>query len=265
MMLLALLRSRFKPGAPSCPGLKRAKQKTGSFREQKQNRNKRLRLLWAVLCLLPAWAWGQQQFQLSDYLASQPGDTLQLRYGLPGRLAGQPMLLAFDTAGSGQIQRLLNGLPSQVFALDSLRGWALYAIGQEKGSMLKLDEPLKMAPALVGKGQSYTAQGTFVLYENGRRAGAGQIAARVQVQGHDSSATHLHNFGDCLVLTTTVEWQLPSGMLAGYEFKEWYARDTGLVKVAGQEFRKDKAGRVSSAERLAAMLEKAFVGGAWLE
>jgi hypothetical protein len=221
-------------------------------------------IFWA-LGLLPTFAAGQRAFHLTDYLCSQAGDTLQLRYAQPQRLTDQPMVLTFDTLPGGLRQRLLAGQPSQTYRLDSLQGWMLVSLGNAQGRQLVLDEPLRLAPPVVALGEAYAAQGTYVLHEQGRPVGKGAIACQVLVQGNSASRTFLRNFDDCLVLLTAIEWRLPDGTTAGFELKEWHARGLGLVKVSGKEFRKSKTGALLSTEHLAAILERAFIHGSWLD
>jgi hypothetical protein len=225
---------------------------------------RRAGIFWA-LCLLPAFALGQRAYHLTDYLRSQVGDTLQLRYAQPQRLADQPMVLTFDTLPGGLQQRLLGGQPSQTYRLDSLHGWVLLSLGSAQGRQVVLDEPLRLLPPAVTVGEDYAVQGTYALYERGRPAGKGTIACWVQVHGASASRTYLRNFDDCLVLLTTIEWRLPDGAAEGFELKEWHARGLGLVKASGKEFRKSKTGAILATEHLAAMLERAFVHGAWLD
>lgn len=203
----------------------------------------------------------QSRFLLADYLPNRAGDTLQLRYALPAAKSDEPMLFTFEAAPEGMLKQLLNGNSFQLWSIDSLHGWAIHQMGEAEGFAHVLEKPLLLAPAVVEQGGEYSGQSAYTTFEKGRRTGSGLLTAVVRVHGHDSSSSHLRNFGDCLVITTTFEHRRPGGVVIGQELKQWLARGVGVVKIAGTRYRKNESGQLRSSEKLAALLEKAFVGG----
>ena len=217
--------------------------------------------LLLIAGLGPLMLQAQARYCLADYLSNSPNDTLQLRYALPAYRIGQPMLLSFEALENGLIKRVLNSETYQSYAIDSLQGWAIHQLGEVQGVTYLLEEPLVLAPNIVAQGEEFFGQTSYTALENGRRTGKGMVSSKVKIQGHDSTSSYLYNFGDCLVLRTTLEYHTPDGVAIGQELKQWFARGVGLVKVAGTQYKKNKNGQFVFSEKLAALLEEAFIGG----
>lgn len=222
--------------------------------------------LFTSLLIVLALATGAQTFKLADYLPLRIGDSLQLQNMLGDKLP--PLVIAYpDTIrfrGMPVVRRVENGGKQTLERLDA-KGWQWFTMGLDKNKELILESPITILPASVEQGENHVWETSYTLLENKQKRGGGKIRIDIKVEGNDSSRTPLQNFADCLVFTTTVT-RTPTGSLAeGYTLKEWYARDIGLIKAAGEVFALTSSGKRQSKGRIALMLERAVIKGKILE
>lgn len=205
----------------------------------------------------------QAKYRLSDYMPNHAGDSLLFQNLHPA--AKEPILIAWpDTATfKGQIvlERTESTGGRRLEWLDPSEGWKLFLIGLQKNTDMIFEKPLLLLPAEVEHGAVYRSSSPFSVYVAGRKAGAGMQQYEIKVEGHDTSRTPLRNFGECLVLITTANRTDADGVRRGYEIKEWYARDFGLVKMAGEAYTLDAKGARTRVVKAAGMLEKAKING----
>lgn len=222
--------------------------------------------LFTFLLVVFVLAADAQTFQLADYLPLRIGDSLQLQNMLGEKLP--PLVITYpDTIrfrGLPVVRRIENGGKQTLERLDA-KGWQWFTIGLDKTREMILESPIMVLPASVEQGENHVWETTYALLENKQKRGGGKIRIEIKVEGNDSSRTPLQNFADCLVFTTTVI-RSPTGSPAeGYTIKEWYARDIGLIKAAGEVFAMTSSGKRQSKGRIALMLERAVIKGKIME
>ncbi|HRJ15830.1 MAG TPA: hypothetical protein PLI34_12625 [Saprospiraceae bacterium] len=213
--------------------------------------------------LLTTAAQAQAKYRLADYMPNHAGDSLLFQNLNPA--VKEPILIAWpDTAtfkGQTVLERTESTGGRRLELLDPAEGWKLFLVGFQKGTDMIFEKPLLLLPAEVEHGAVYRSSSPFSVFSSGRKLGAGIQNYEIKVQGHDTSRTPLRNFGECLVIITTSTRTDTDGVRRGYEIKEWYARDFGLVKMAGEAFTLDAKGARTRVVKAAGMLEKAKVAG----
>jgi len=217
--------------------------------------------LWLLSVGIPLVA--QTKYNLLEYIPNQLGDSLVFDNFAGG--TAQTLAVAWPDTQLFKKQITLKRTESsgafRLETIDAQRGWQIYLLAPSSRREFLFENPLQLLPPLVEHGASYTGETTYAHIVDGRKQGSGKIRFVVTVQGHDSSKTPLQSFGDCLVISTLVERTDPDGRRSGYELKEWYARNFGLVKMAGDAFNLDAKNTRTQIVKAAAMVKKAKING----
>jgi hypothetical protein len=219
-----------------------------------------------LVALLSAVAmYGQPAYRIADYMPMRLGDTLQLQNMLDEKLP--PLVATYSDTLHFKGQFAFKRKENAQFRIEQLDagGWKLFAVGLGGGKEIIFDQPPTLLPATVKQGVVIKLESNYILLETKQKKGSGRQTFEIKVEGNDSSRTPLQNFADCFVITTTVIRYPAGGTTEGYTVKEWYARDIGLIKSAGEVFTVNAAGKRLPKGRVALMLERAVVNGVVME
>lgn len=218
-------------------------------------------MAWMAFFSAPVFA--QAGYTLHDYMPNSVGDSLVFDYFSGG--AADSLLVAWPDTQLFKRQIVWKRTESTgAFRLETIHeqtGWQVFLIAPSTRRQFVFDSPAQLLPPAVQHGEVYTSEAAFTALDDGRKQGTGRFQFQVTVQGHDSSKTPLRNFGDCLVISTLATRTNPDGRKSGYELKEWYARNFGLVKMAGEAFNLDAKGNRTQIVKAAATIQKAKVRG----
>jgi hypothetical protein len=228
------------------------------------------RLSSFLLLLFPIILPAQIVYNICDYLPNGVGDTLVFQHISPNAsdsidvtwpskhlFRGDSVTLRVESTGGRRLE-----------TIDNQAGWRIYMIGFPNRIEHFFNEALTILPPTVKHGETYQSAVEFSLINDGRKQGTGKQEYTIKVEGNDSSSTPFRNFGDCLVLNTLSIQTLPDGTKRGYQLKEWYARDVGLVKMAGEAFQLDSKNNRTRVFKTAGILIKGKVGEAsynWIQ
>jgi hypothetical protein len=218
-------------------------------------------MAWMTFLVTPTFA--QTNYVLADYMPNRVGDSLVFDY-FSGGIADSLLVAWPDTQLFKRQLAWKRKESTGAFRLETLdeqQGWQVFLIAPSTRRQFVFDSPAQLLPPAVQHGEVYTSEATFTTLDDGRKQGTGRFQFRVTVQGHDSSKTPLRNFGDCLVISTLATRTDSDGRKSGYELKEWYARNFGLVKMAGEAFNIDAKGNRTNIVKAAATIRKAKIGG----
>lgn len=216
--------------------------------------------------LLPVFALqAQPAYRIADYMPIRLGDSLQLQNILGENLP--PLVATYSDTLRFKGQLAFKRKENAQFRIEQMDGTGLklYAMGLGNGKEIVFDQPLTLLPASVKQGEVIKLESNYIFLENKQKKGAGRQTFEIKVEGNDSSRTPLQNFADCFVITTTAIRYPTGGTPEGYTVKEWFARDVGLVKSAGEVFSINAAGKRLPKGRIALMLERAVVNGVVME
>ncbi len=216
--------------------------------------------LWHVFSLT-----GQPSYRIADYMPMRLGDTLQLQNMLDNKLP--PLVATYSDTLRFRGQLAFKRKENNQFRIEKLdaAGWKLFAMGLGNGKELVFDQPITLLPATVKQGELIKGEANYILLEAKQKKGSGRQTVEIKVEGNDSSQTPLQNFSDCFVITTTVIRYPAAGAAEGYSIKEWYARNIGLIKAAGDVFSLNAAGKRVPKGKIALMLERAVANGVVME
>lgn len=215
-----------------------------------------------LLLLFPLILPAQIVYNICDYLPNGIGDTLVFQHISANAndslyvtwpsvhlFRGDSVLLRVESTGGRRFE-----------TIDNQAGWRIYMTGFPNRIEHIFNEALTILPAKVRHGETYQSAVEFSLSYDGRKQGTGKQEYAITVEGNDSSSTPFRNFGDCLVLNTLSIQTAPDGTKRGYQLKEWYARDVGLVKMAGEAFHLDGKNNRTRVTKAAGILIKGRVG-----
>jgi hypothetical protein len=218
------------------------------------------RLSSLLLLLFPAILPAQIVYNICDYLPNGVGDTLVFQHVSTGDsiYVSWPSKQLFR---GDSVNLRLESTGGRLFeTIDYQAGWRIYMTGYPNRIEHIFNEALTILPPTVRHGETYQSAVEFSLINDGRKQGTGKQEYTIKVEGNDSSSTPFRNFGDCLVLNTLSIQTLPDGTKRGYQLKAWYARDVGLVKMAGETFQLDGKNNRTRVIKAAGILIKGRVG-----
>lgn len=186
-------------------------------------------LLYA--CLLTFTLPGQTAIERDQYLVNRPPDSLFL-YNI---IAKDTIVISYreDPQDSTRYRQIFGELGSWTMKERKDQPAALESIQLASGWEYRFETPLELLPAALQTWQTFSLEAAFIAYYRGARRGKGLFQMEIKMQNKDSARTPLRNFGDCIVLTTKANTQGSGFPSLSYELKEWYARELGLVKLAG--------------------------------
>lgn len=182
-------------------------------------------------CLLTGSLQSQTPIERDQYLVNRPPDSLFL-YNI---ITKDTIAISYreDPQDSTRYRQILDGMGSWTIQGSKDQQPALESIQLASGWEYRFETPLELLPATLETWRTFSAQAEFVAYYRGVRRGKGLFQMEIRMQNKDSARTPLRNFGDCIVLTTKAHTEGNGFPPLSYEFKEWYAREAGLVKLAG--------------------------------
>ena len=138
-----------------------------------------------------------------------------------------------DPQDSTRYRQILAGMGSWTIKGTKDQQPALESIQLASGWEYRFETPLALLPAALQTWHTFSVQAEFIAYYRGARRGKGLFQLEIKMQNKDSARTPLRNFGDCIVLTAKAHTEGNGFPPFSYEITEWYARDVGLVKLAG--------------------------------
>lgn len=182
-------------------------------------------------CLLAGFLQSQTSIERDQYIVNRPPDSLFL-YNI---IAKDTIAISYrvDPQDSARYRQVVAGLGSWTIKENESRQPVLESIQLASGWEYRFQAPLALLPATLKTWQTFSVQAEFVAYYRGARRGKGLFQMEINMQNKDSARTPLRNFSDCIVLTTKANTQGNGFPPLSYELKEWYAREMGLVKLAG--------------------------------
>lgn len=186
-------------------------------------------LLLSLLCTHSAF--GQNILQRDDFLANRPGDSLWLENLIAEDTIA--LILRADQQDTARFRRIMTGFGSWTIKRRPGAESVLESIQLADGWEYRFDQPIPLLPTQFKTWQQFSGESGFVAYFQGARRGRGVFQLNINVQHKDSARTPLRNFGDCIVLVFSATSTGANCPKINYKFKEWHARDIGLVKLAG--------------------------------
>ncbi len=207
--------------------------------------------------LFNAALWSQSPIERNAYLANQAGDSLFLHNIIQKDTI--TFIFLADQKDSTRLQKIQPGLGS--WTIRTLPGGEQYleSLQLVGGWQYRFHQPLPMLPFEFNNWHSFSNQTEFTAFKSGVRRGKGVFTLGYNVQNKDSARTPLRNFGDCIVLLTNAKCTGSGFPVLEYNFKEWYAKDIGLVKLAGSYTLRDVKPQTI---KIASNLVKAQIAGA---
>ncbi len=191
-----------------------------------------IRFVFLLLISLLAFPLSAQNLiERDQYLFNLPPDSLFLHNIIKKDTIS--ITYMSDQKDTARYRRIVTGIGSWTIQKTEMNDRMLKSIQLASGWEYRFDKPLKMLPPSFKIWENFSSESEFTAYHKGSRRGKGIFKIEIKVQNKDSARTPLRNFGDCIVLTNDASTTGSGFPKFSYTLKEWYARDTGLVKLAG--------------------------------
>lgn len=207
----------------------------------------------------------QQGIIVSKYMIATIGDSLFFENGI--QPSAPPITIFYtpsEMKGLAALRRT-ESIGIQRIEITTEKGYQLLLLKMPDNQELLFDEPLQILPSKVDANRTYRDTVRYALLHNGTKVGNGVLQCEVNVESLISAETLLRNFANCLVISCIFTQKPLSGTVSFYEAKEWYATGAGLVKAFIKTYQKDAAGKTINMKSNAILLQKAFIGGKWLD
>jgi uncharacterized protein (DUF1330 family) len=215
-----------------------------------------------TLTLALAQAPAAGAIRIADYLPSHVSDRWQYQNmtkdGMPIIVVGVPDETTFG--GVPVHRRTENNGDHRYQTIDAngVRVHHLYFIG---GRTIEYPSPMTLAPGVVEVGGTYRARGPYISKQGGGVVERGEQTYETFVEGFGDTTSPLGTWKDCLITVTKALRVDESGGQKGYELREWNAKGVGGVRIEGEIYWLDKAGKKTRSFRVGGLLEGARVAG----
>ncbi|GEM_PF-1446329 len=207
----------------------------------------------------------QQDIAIAPYLPVQNGDSLFFQNMMQPETP--PFIIAYSQSDLRK-QLVINRVAStgsSRFEVQDDRGFQVVLFRFSDKRELLLDEPIVLLPPTVIANRTYRDTVRYTLLREGTKQEVGSLFCEAMVEGFVSAETPLRNFANCLVVSYRFVQRTTAGLDDVQEMKEWYAKEIGLVKAFEKTYKQDVQGKKSQLKSIAISLQKAYLGGQWLE
>lgn len=222
-------------------------------------------LIILLFCGFSKVLLAQQGIVIANFMPAKAGDSLFFQNAIQ---TNAPLITLFYAPVELRKQAALQRSESIGIArteIQNEKGLQILLLRMPDGRELLLDEPLQLLPNKVDANHTYRDTVRYTLLREGAKIGNGILQSEIVVESFISAETPLRNFANCLVISCQFVMKPLSGTVEFYEAKEWYAPGVGLVKSFIKTYKYDLSGKAANIQSYAILLQKAFVGGKWLD
>ena len=227
------------------------------------NRRKNLLFIF-LLFAFSSNAFAQRgSYNLKDYVPSNVGDEWRYKNLIQDGLS--PIVIKVSSKqtwrGREVFQRDENNGDYRLQFIDAkgLSIGQLFFVGDR---VIEYERAARLMPLTLQIGQTYRSEVFYNYKENGVIKDTGVQTYAVTVESVEDVQTPLKLFTGCLLIRTrALRVDRSSGQQKGYDLKEWYAPNVGVVKAVGELHWKNAKGEMTHNFKVNAELEAATING----
>jgi hypothetical protein len=196
-------------------------------------------------------------FKLKNYFPADVGVEWQFKNNVKDGLSPITVKNA-ENIMFGELQTTKRTENNGDYRLQNItnRGLEIYRLFFVGNRVIEYEKPVLLMPDKLKIGETYKSENQYKTFVNNDLKEQGIQTYEVKPDRIEDAKTPLQVFKKCLVIRTTALRIDESGTQKGYELEEWYAKNTGAVKVIGTLFWKNNKGETLRTFKVDAELEK---------
>jgi len=201
---------------------------------------------------------------LKDYVPSNVGD--EWRYKNLAEEGKSPIIVKVSSKSTWRGREVFRREESngdyRLQFVDSARGLSVGQLFFTGEKVIEYEKEARLMPLRLQLGQIYRSEVFYTFKEKGAIKDTGVQSYTVMVEDVEDVQTPLKLFAGCLLIRTrALRVDRNSSEQNGYELKEWYAPNVGVVKIIGEIFRKNNKGETVETLKVNAELESTTING----
>jgi|GEM_PF-1662227 len=203
-------------------------------------------------------------YNLKDYAPSNVGDEWRYKNLVKDGLS--PIVVKVSSKaewrGRDVVRRDESDGNYRLQFIDAVKGLSIAQLTFDGDKIIEYEKEARLLPLRFQLGQIYRSEIFYTYKEKGAIKDTGIQSYTVTVEAIEDVQTPLKLFAGCLLIRTrALRVDRNSSEQNGYELKEWYAPNVGVVKIIGEIFRKNNKGETVETLKVNAELESATING----